>query len=170
MKSLQRFMNNKEQYFEQLHNDLKDKIYRLCLGFMGNTTDADDLFQEVLIKIWNNLDNFREESSINTWVYRITTNTALFSLNKINKARKNHTNLIPKNLITENNQENVFFEQDKINKLYQAISSLKEIDRIIISLLLEDNSYKEIADITGINISNVGVRINRVKKILVKKI
>ncbi len=163
-------MNNKEQYFEQLHNDLKDKIYRLCLGFMGNTTDADDLFQEVLIKIWNNLDNFREESSINTWVYRITTNTALFSLNKINKARKNHTNLIPKNLITENNQENVFFEQDKINKLYQAISSLKEIDRIIISLLLEDNSYKEIADITGINISNVGVRINRVKKILVKKI
>ncbi|RSC92938.1 RNA polymerase sigma factor [Tenacibaculum singaporense] len=163
-------MNNKEQNFEQLYKGLKDKIYRLCLGFMGNTDDADDLFQEVLIKIWNNIDNFREESSINTWVYRITTNTALFSLNKIKKSRKNHTNLIPKNLITENNQEHLFCEQDKVSKLYQAISSLKEIDRIIISLLLEDNSYKEIADITGINISNVGVRINRIKKILLKKI
>ena len=170
MKSLQKFMNNKEQNFEQLYIELKDKIYRLCLGFMGNPTDADDLFQEVLIKIWNNLDNFRKESSINTWVYRITTNTALFSLNKINKSSRNHTNLIPENLITENNQGNTLFEQDKINKLYEAISSLKEIDRIIISLLLEDNSYKEIADITGINISNVGVRINRIKKILVKKI
>jgi RNA polymerase sigma-70 factor (ECF subfamily) len=170
MKSLQKIMNNKEQYFEQLHNELKDRIYRLCLGFMGNVTDADDLFQEVLIKIWNNLDNFREESSINTWVYRITTNTALYSLKKINKSRRNHTNLIPENLITENNQGHLLFEQDKVNKLYQVISSLKEIDRIIISLLLEDNSYKEIADITGINISNVGVRINRIKKILVKKI
>ena len=81
-------MNNKEEFFEQTYNRLKDKIYRLCLGFMGNTSDADDLFQEVLIKVWSNLDNFREESSINTWVYRITTNTALMSINKINKSKK----------------------------------------------------------------------------------
>jgi RNA polymerase sigma-70 factor (ECF subfamily) len=163
-------MNNKEDFFEQTYNNLKDKIYRLCLGFMGNTSDADDLFQEVLIKIWNNLDNFREESSINTWVYRITTNTALMSINKINKSKNKHSNLFPDNLKNENNQVNESFKQDSINKLYQAISSLKEVDRIVISLLLEDNSYKEIAEITGISISNVGVKINRIKKILSKKI
>jgi RNA polymerase sigma-70 factor (ECF subfamily) len=163
-------MNNKEQFFEQTYNDLKDKIYRLCLGFMGNTSDADDLFQEVLIKVWKNLDNFREESSINTWVYRITTNTALMSLNKINKSKSKHTNLFPDNLKNEISQVNGSYQEDKTKKLYQAISSLKEIDRIIISLLLEDNSYKEIANITGISISNVGAKINRIKKILSKKI
>lgn len=163
-------MNNKEQFFEQTYNDLKDKIYRLCLGFMGNRSDADDLFQEVLIKIWKNLDNFRKESSINTWVYRITTNTALMSLNKINKSKSKHTNLLPDNLKNEMSQVNESLQEDKTKKLYQAISSLKEIDRIIISLLLEGNSYKEIANITGINISNVGAKINRIKKILSKKI
>lgn len=163
-------MNNKEEFFEQTYNSLKDKIYRLCLGFMGNTSDADDLFQEVLIKIWNNLDNFREESSINTWVYRISTNTALMSINKINKSKSKYTNQLPDNLKNEISQVNDIVQQDKVKQLYQAISSLKEIDRIIISLLLEDNSYKEIAEITGISISNVGVKINRIKKILSQKI
>lgn len=162
-------MNSKEEFFEQTYNSLKDKIYRLCLGFMGNRSDADDLFQEVLIKIWNNLDNFREESSINTWVYRIATNTALMSINKINKSESKHTNLLPDNLKNEISQVNESFQQDKVKKLYQAISSLKEVDRIVISLLLEDNSYKEIANITGISISNVGVKINRIKKTLSTK-
>ncbi|WP_298427334.1 RNA polymerase sigma factor [uncultured Kordia sp.] len=163
-------MNTKEQYFKEIYEGLKDKIYRLCLGFMGNNADADDLFQEVLIKIWNSLDSFRGDSTINTWVYRITTNTALLSRSKINKLKKKHTNLIPENLKIENNEEASLFGQEQIKKLYKAISSLKEIDRIIMSLVLEDISYKEIADITGISVSNVGVRINRIKKALAKKI
>lgn len=163
-------MKNKEEYFKQVYEELKDKIYRLCLGFMGNTHDADDLFQEVLIKIWGNLDSFRKESTINTWVYRITTNTALSSISKINKSKNKHTNLIPENLKTENTQERSLFHEEQVKGLYKAISSLKEIDRIIMSLLLEDLSYKEIADVTGISISNVGVRINRIKKALAKKI
>lgn len=163
-------MKNKEKYFDQIYVDLKDKIYRLCLGFMGNTTDADDLFQEVLIRVWKSLDSFRQESSINTWVYRITTNTALLSINKINKSRYRETNLLPNNLKTEPTQVFESDKQDQIKKLYQAISTLKEIDRIIISLLLEDNTYKEIAEITGISASNVGARINRIKKKLITKI
>ncbi|WP_400078987.1 RNA polymerase sigma factor [Winogradskyella sp. R77965] len=163
-------MYNREQFFQHIYGDLKDKIYRLCLGFMGNTSDADDLFQEVLIKIWNNLNGFRKESSVNTWVYRITTNTALQAVNKINKSRIKHTNLIPNNLRAESNQTYETLQDENIKKLYKAISSLKEIDRIIIGLLLEDNSYKEIADITGISASNVGVRVNRIKKKLADKI
>jgi len=70
-------MINKEQLFKQTYEQSKDKIYRLCLGFAGNNSDADDLFQEVFIKVWNNLETFRNESSINTWIYKIATNTAL---------------------------------------------------------------------------------------------
>ena len=166
-------MKNKEEFFEQIYLKLKDKIYRLCLGFMGNKNDADDLYQEVLIKIWNALDNFRQESSVNTWVYRITTNTALQS---INKSKSTKSNLLPDNLKTEidtidESEKQIQIQiQIQIQKLQKAISTLKEIDRIIISLLLEGNSYKEIAEITGINISNVGVRINRIKKKLITKL
>ena len=163
-------MKNKEQYFKEIYEKSKDKIYRLCLGFMGNKTDANDLFQEVLIKIWNNLDTFRKESNINTWIYRITTNTALFTLNKKNKLtqkKKNYEATIPH--YTSQNLENNDKEL-QIKKLYTTISTLKEIDRIIIGLLLENCSYNEIANITGLKPSNVGVRINRIKKILNKKL
>ncbi|WP_272151062.1 RNA polymerase sigma factor [Tenacibaculum aiptasiae] len=163
-------MNNKDKYFTKVYEHSKDKIYRISLGFMGNEEDANDLFQEVLIKIWNNLGNFREESSIDTWIYRITTNTALAFINKTKKLKNKHTNVIPENLKAEPINTKSVYDQEKVNKLYQAIASLKKIDRIIISLILEETSYNEVANITGISISNVGVRVNRIKKKLAKKI
>ncbi|MFK7808569.1 MAG: RNA polymerase sigma factor [Saprospiraceae bacterium] len=164
-------MNKKEQHFKQIYNQSKDKIYRLCLGFTGNPTDADDLFQEILIKVWNNLDSFRKESNINTWIYRIATNTALHFANRNTKSKKRiDSNLRIETLRNEALESKSFYSQDKVNKLYQAISTLKEIDKIIISLLLDNCSYLDIAEVTGISISNVGVRINRLKKILTKKL
>ena len=77
-------MKNKEKQFKEVYNKSKDKIYRLCLGFMGNNSDADDLFQEVIIKVWNSLESFRKHSNVTTWIYRITTNTALLTLNRRN--------------------------------------------------------------------------------------
>jgi RNA polymerase sigma factor (sigma-70 family) len=163
-------MENKEQKFEQIYEQSKDKVYRLCLGFMGNKTDADDLFQEVLIKVWNNLDTFRNESNIDTWVYRITTNTALLTLNKRNKLHKKEIVYQPKTLHYEMENSNSNEKEREVKELYKAISLLKEIDRIIIGLLLENCSYYDISSITGLKISNVGVRINRIKKTLSKKL
>ncbi|WP_290696691.1 RNA polymerase sigma factor [Lacinutrix sp.] len=163
-------MKNKEQYFQQIYEQLKDKIYRLCLGFMGNKSDADDLYQEVLIKIWRNLENFRNESNINTWVYRITTNTALFTLNKENKLNKKNRDFKAIEQPTEIENFETSVNEQRIKNLYKAISTLKEIDRIIIGLLLEECSYAQISNITGISISNVGVRISRIKKSLNKKL
>ncbi|HLV38885.1 RNA polymerase sigma factor [Xanthomarina sp.] len=163
-------MKNKEQYFKQIYEQSKDQIYRLCLGFMGNKTDADDLFQEVLIKVWNHLEGFRNESSIQTWMYRITTNTALLTLNRKTKLSQKETDY-PPNLshYEAENSTSTHKEQD-IKNLYQAISTLKEIDRIIIGLLLENCSYEDISNITGLTTSNVGVRINRIKTLLNKKL
>ena len=161
-------MKNKEERFKQVYEQSKDKVYRLCLGFMGNKTDADDLFQEVLVKIWNNLQNFRKESSIDTWIYRITTNTALLTLNR--KTRLNKLEIKPKIFPHEIESSNTIDKEQEVKNLYKAIATLKEIDRIIIGLLLENCSYEEISDITGLKISNVGVRINRIKKALNKKL
>lgn len=162
-------MENKEQYFIKVYEQSKDKIYRLCLGFMGNKNDADDLFQEVLIKVWSNLENFRKESNINTWIYRITTNTALLTLNRKTKLNQKETDY-PPNINREIENLTSTNKEQEVKNLYKAISSLKEIDRIIIGLLLESCSYEDISNITGLKISNVGVRINRIKKTLNKKL
>ncbi len=163
-------MKNKEHYFKQVYEHSKDKIYRLCLGFMGNNTDADDLFQEVIIKVWNNLETFRKESNIDTWIYRITTNTALLTLNRKTKLNQKEIHYQPNVSHYEIENLNSTNKEQEVKKLYKAISSLKEIDRIIIGLLLENCSYDDISNITGLKISNVGVRINRIKKTLSKKL
>lgn len=163
-------MRNKEQYFTQVYEQSKDKIYRLCLGFMGNSSDADDLFQEVLIKVWNNLESFRKDSNINTWIYRITTNAALLTLNRKTKLNEKEIDYQPHLPLYENEDLNPTGKEEEVKKLYKAISTLKEIDRIIIGLLLESCSYEDISNITGLKTSNVGVRINRIKKTLSKKL
>lgn len=163
-------MKNKEQYFKQVYEQSKDKIYRLCLGFMGNSYDADDLFQEVLIKVWNNLENFREESNINSWIFRIATNTALLTLNRTSKLNEKEVDFKPNIYHYEAEETYSTNKEQEVKKLYNAISTLKEIDRIIIGLLLESCSYEDISIITGLKTSNVGVRINRIKKTLNKKL
>lgn len=161
---------NKEGKFTEVYHQNKDKIYRLCLGFMGNKADADDLLQEILIKIWDNLDSFKGNSTIATWIYRIATNTAILYSKRKSKLNSKHTSLKSDNESIASIELDAVMPEQQINQLYLAISSLKEIDRIVIGLLLEGNSYNEISDITGLRISNVGVRINRIKKSLNKKL
>ena len=162
--------NNRKILFRKVLEQSKDKIYRLCLGFTGNSMDADDLFQEILIKVWGNLENFRNESSINTWVYRIATNTAMFFLNSKKRREQNIRTFKTTAVKSQGNEIDKPNKELQINKLYKAISSLKEMDRVIISLLLDNNSYEEISSVTGLKISNVGVRIHRIKKTLNKKL
>ena len=166
-------MGNKEQIFTQIYSNLKDKIYRLCLGFTGNPFDANDLFQEILILIWNNLQNFRNESSINTWVYKIATNRAILFINRKKRDAKLHpdVNLGTLQIKTVHDDfELKYFNEEIIKQLYFAISTLKETEKIIIGLLLEGCSYNEISEITGLSVSNVGVKINRIKKVLNSKL
>ncbi|MEO8935061.1 MAG: RNA polymerase sigma factor [Xanthomarina sp.] len=163
-------MKNKEAYFTEVYEQNKDKIYRLCLGFTGNTCDANDLLQEILLKIWNNLSAFKGESQISTWIYRIATNTAILYSKRRSRLVKKHLPLERSNEGLAYNEPDWSSREKEINKLYIAISQLKEMDRIVIGLLLEANSYQEISNITGLTTSHVGVRINRIKKELNKKI
>ncbi|MFD1552677.1 RNA polymerase subunit sigma-24 [Putridiphycobacter roseus] len=162
-------MHHKEVKFKEIYKQSKDKIYRLCLGFSGNKAEADDLFQEVYIKVWNNLSSFRKESNINTWIYRIATNTAILSANKSAKTRARMDQLKLENEFLTLDNSGPDYAEKEIMKLYKVIATLKEQDRIIISLFLEQHSYIEIAEIVGISVSNVGVKINRIKKSLTKK-
>ncbi len=161
--------NQKELDFEALYLSHKDKIYRLCLGFVREKELANDLFQEILIKIWRHLESFKGESDISTWIYRIAYNTALTFTAKEKKKSDQQTEL-PETLDLAE-PENYSQEQEiRLQLLYQAISELPELDRIIATLLLEGTAYKAIAEISGISENYVAVKVNRIKSSLTQKL
>lgn len=160
--------NKKEKHFQQVFDENKDRIYRLCFSVIQNKNDADDLFQEVMINVWNNLDKFRGDSEISTWIYRITVNTALLFNKK--SARKNEVtpaiNDEKLDLIKSDMKNNNIEQQELLKILYMCIGKLKRQDKIIITLLLEGLSHKEISDIVGITVNYVGVKFKRIKEVL----
>lgn len=148
--------------FEEIYDTYWQKIFRLCMGYVNNSQLAQDLAQETFIIVWKQLPKFRNESGIGTWIFRIASNNCLRQIEKEKRFPKGE---IPYNL-KEERQENI---EPQIQLLYQFISELPEIDRIIISLELEDINQAEIAKITGLSETNVRVKIHRIKEKLSKK-
>jgi len=145
----------------------KSSIFKTCLGYTNNVEDANDLTQEVLIRIWKGIKNFREDSSLKTWIYRITVNTCLMF------HRRKKIKLFSFNEIEEpihNDIQNHNEKEEDLKLLNTMILKLKEKDRLIIILYLEDLSYEEISDVIGISVNYVGVKINRIKKELTNQI
>ncbi|ESU23649.1 sigma-70 family RNA polymerase sigma factor [Flavobacterium saliperosum S13] len=121
--------------------------------------EADDLLQEVFIKAWQNLDKFRGDSQISTWIYRIAVNTCLYHL----RSQKNKKSVdIDKAIIKK--EEETDDKEQQIQLLYKCISELSEADRLIITLLLEEVPYNEIAAVTEISEGNLRVKIHRIKQ------
>ncbi len=150
-------MQNKEQLFEQLFSDFKEKMARLCYSYCNNNAEAEDLVQESFSKVWLHLDNFKGESAYSTWIYRITVNTCLMHIRYSKKYEFVNDEQVP-DLPAEKN-----YAEEKVNGLYSAIAQLNEIDRVLISMVLEELSYKEIGEVMGISENNVGVKVHRIK-------
>lgn len=149
--------------FETIYETYWQKVFRLCMGYANDTDSAKDLAQETFIKVWKQLPKFRNESSIGTWIFRIASNTCLRQIQKDNKMPKSELPLEIKDEILETDIEK------NIQFLYQCISELQEVERIIISLELEDMNQKEIAEIVGLSEGNVRVKIHRIKEKLTQK-
>jgi len=151
-----------EKEFQQLISDNKSAIWRLCRLYAQDGEGSKDLFQDVLIQIWRALPSFREESRLETWIYRITVNTGIRYVLKMKKYDR-HLSLEEFDIqVRELSQEN----KEDYEALYLCIARLNELDRTITGLYLEDLPYKEIADVLGITENNVGVKISRIKKSL----
>lgn len=140
-------------------------IVKICRAYTDTQEDFEDYYQEVCLQIWRSHKNFRNESDWSTWIYRLTLNVCMTLLKK-NKVRGSTFDTAV--LDTELNVENHAFSDESLSQLYAAIKKLKEVDRAIILLYLEEKSYNEIAEIIGTNTSNIGVRIMRIKDKLKK--
>lgn len=155
--------NDKEHQFELLVRQHKRTIYTVCYMFSTNKDEIDDLFQEILIRLWNGFDRFEGRSSAKTWIYRVALNTAI---NQDRKERR-RPQTVPLTVdIDPYEADNPQTQQIRI--LYDRISRLDLIDRSLILLWLEGISYDEIGAIIGILPNNVGVKLTRIKEKLVK--
>ena len=152
--------------FEKIYEDNYPKVMRLCMGYCnGNEPQAKDLAQDVFVKVWDNLKTFRKDSSISTWIYRITVNTCLVHIRdakKLKFSKKSPIDLESKFEIVKENQENRF------KQLYKCINKLTADNKAIILLELEGLQQKEIAEVMGLKHEAVRVRIHRIKKELTK--
>lgn len=155
----------KEHVFDELFKSHYQKVFRLCKGyFNGNVDLAADSAQEIFIKIWQNLHNFRGEAQIGTWIYRIAVNHCLTLLRKNKRNQKIHFDFLINSLQEEKTDD----KEEKIATMYSCIQKLKPVDRMIILMTLEAVSYADIAEVIGIEEGNLRVRIHRIKNRLTK--
>ncbi|WP_248722901.1 RNA polymerase sigma factor [Seonamhaeicola sp. ML3] len=139
-------------------------IIKICRAYTNTEEDFEDYYQEVCLQIWKSRNNFSKKAKWSTWIYKISLNTSLTLLKK-----KRNENIFASNYITNNiTEENQVFSDESLNKLYDAIKQLSEIDRAVILLYLEDKPYKEIAEIIGTSASNISTRVKRIKERLKK--
>lgn len=153
--------SNENIDFERLVAEYKSTIYSVCYMFADDKMQADDLFQEVLINLWTGFAKFRGESSMRSWVYRVSMNTC------ISYRRKKKMNTVPID-ISPNIIDGPSVHSRQANMLHQRILKLEPLDKAIVLLWLENLPYEEIAAIVGTNARNVGVRLVRIKEILKK--
>jgi len=142
-------------------------IIKICRAYTNSQEDYEDYYQEVCLQIWRSKDNFNQESSWSTWIYRISLNVCLTYMKRRKSGDKQ---IVSDSLPEEVIDDSKAFISDEINQLYGAIKHLSETDRAIILLYLEEKSYEQIAEIIGSNTNNIGVRIKRIKDRLNKYI
>jgi RNA polymerase sigma-70 factor (ECF subfamily) len=148
------------QEWLKLHKGLLFKIVRAY-----TLEDHDDLFQEIIIQVWHSIPSFRQEASVSTWLYRIALNTAIKWNKKERKFAGAETIDTVEHLLLESRTQ----PDERLTWLYGEIYKLDLIDRSVILLLLEGFSYREMSAILGNSESNVGVKINRIKKQLISR-
>lgn len=152
-----RKINKKE--FINLINKNRGIIHKITLMYTSTTADKEDLYQEICLQLWRSVGNYRGESKVSTWLYRVAINTAINSIRKRSKSI-NTIELDPeRHYITKNNER-----EHQTAILLRAVSRLNKIDRAITLLWLEEKKYEEISEIIGLTRSAVSVRLVRIRK------
>lgn len=150
----------KQREFIQIIKANEGLIYKVTTLYTQNSHDQKDLYQEIVYQLWRSFDSFRNEAKRSTWMYKVALNTAISQLKK-NKRKPGFTGT-DQVLSFENDNPDPLFEE-RLKKMYTCIHRLNLLDRGLMLLLLEGRKYEEIAEISGLTLTNVATRISRIK-------
>ena len=152
-------MENNEKEFARIVRENKRRIYTVCYMFSKDAEQVNDLFQDILINIWNGLKSFEGEKHLGTWIWKVSLNTCI----NYTKKKKKEIPTLPLD-VSFNLYEDTDDDSMQIRQLYARINKLGFIDRSIILLWLENLSYDEIGAILGISAKNVSVKLVRIRE------
>jgi len=144
----------------------KGVLFKVVRAYAFARHDQEDLFQELATQVWLSIPGFQGNSAPSTWIYRVALNTAISWSRKELRHRDKKDSLDGAEAALELSDAGI---DPRLEWLYEQIAQLGEIDRSVALLLLDGFSYKEIANALGMNESNVGVRIHRIKAHLTKE-
>lgn len=138
-------------------------IHKVCRIYRDRPEDREDLFQEILFQLWKAWPSFRAEAQVSSWMYKIALSTAVARFRKKTKYQE----ALSEDMMPVLEAESVHPEKER---LYRAISLLSDADKALITLYLDDYSYHEMADILGITVNYVGVKLKRIREKLTLKL
>ena len=150
-------MKENEQQFTDIVRCNRSTIYTVCYMFSKDNDEVADMFQEVLIRLWNGMESFDGRSNIKTWIYRVALNTCITIDRKKRSRRKA---LLSMDVDYFDSEEK---STAQVRMLHERIARLQPLDRAIVLLWLEQISYDEIGDIVGLSAKNVSVRLARIR-------
>ena len=161
-----------EHDFLELVKENRNSILRVCRVYAWNSADQDDLYQEILLQIWRGLPGLKEKQFADTWLYRVALNTAMSFVRKrasrmdrvVHFEHAELTRTIESQQATESLPPTAENTDDRIADLYNAIYKLDPLEKALVTLFLEDLTYEQMAEATGITANNVGVMLHRAKK------
>jgi len=157
--------------FREIVLENKDSIYNLCMGFMKNAEEAEDMAQEVFLHVYQNIQKFRGESKLSTWMYRITANKCLEEIRR--KGRKKRAAYfedvsedIVQNQVKDFSHPGLALEnQERAKVLFDAIEKLPDQQRVAFTLAkVEHLSYDEISKVMKKSLGSIESLLFRAKK------
>jgi RNA polymerase sigma factor (sigma-70 family) len=154
--------------FELIIERNKGIIYKVANSYCKDIDDRKDLVQEIIIELWKSFKRYNHSSKLSTWMYRVALNVAI-SFYRRDSKRKMVSTELSESLIAIIPESEPGEIESQINQLQQFIGELKDMDRALMILYLEDKSQKEIGEILGITETNVSTKVARIKEILKAK-
>jgi len=154
--------NSNEQFLGILEKNI-GMIIKVSRVYANIEQDREDLVNDIILELWKSFKNFKGNSKISTWIYRVALNVSMnYKRNRKSDSLFNSINDFKKEEILSWHTEQDLSAD--LEMVYACIEELSEINKAIILLYLEGNTHDEIAEILGMSKTNVGTRIGRIKE------
>jgi RNA polymerase sigma factor (sigma-70 family) len=141
-------MNKREKMMQDIWITYHPKLQIYLKQLFPSTMDVEDRVSEILLKIFDKLDQYNPKYALSTWIYRVARNTQIDQIRKVNLQLVEYNDEITEG---ENTPEDLFFKDYSIEEIREIIKTLKPNERELIYLYYyEEQNYREISEITGI--------------------
>lgn len=160
-------MDRRESVFMSWVERYRGLLFKVVRAYARTLDEQEDLFQEILLQLWRSVPNYRGEAKETTWIYRVAFNAALAWV-RAQKRRRHRSQRILEGVVERQRLAPEPEEASKwaalIERLYQAIHQLPEVDASLILMRLDGVDYAEMAEVLGMTTNGVGVRLHRAQK------